>query len=114
MNAKNLFYMAFHQQGKTQIHAGTQGWPTSRGYDFQYLSEILGPEHRAGCEDKKSYGIGSMKETTKNVEIKTIKTHIKIQLFQATVEGVLFYGVETWTITKKIGKALDGCYTRML
>ena len=26
----------------------------------------------------------------------------------------MLYGSETWTVTKKIGKALDGCYTRLL
>ena len=35
-------------------------------------------------------------------------------MFQSTVESALLYGSETWTVTKKIGKALDGCYTRML
>ena len=38
----------------------------------------------------------------------------KIKLFQATVESVLLYGSETWTITSKIRKMLDGCYTRLL
>ena len=37
-----------------------------------------------------------------------------MKLFQATVESVLLYGSETWTVTNKIGKSLDGCYTRML
>ena len=39
---------------------------------------------------------------------------IRIKLFHATVESVLLYGCETWTITTKIRKALDGWYTRML
>ena len=37
-----------------------------------------------------------------------------MKLFQATVESVLLYGCESWTISKKIEKGLDGCYTRML
>ena len=32
----------------------------------------------------------------------------------ATVESVLLYGCETWTLTPKLEKQLDGCYTRML
>ena len=43
-----------------------------------------------------------------------LSKNIKIKLFQSTVESVLLYGSETWAVTKKIGKALDGCYTRML
>ena len=32
----------------------------------------------------------------------------------ATVESVLLYGAETWTLTVQQEKALDGVYTRML
>ena len=44
----------------------------------------------------------------------TLKRETKIGLFKATVEHVLLYGCETWTLTKKLNKSLDGCYTRML
>ena len=32
----------------------------------------------------------------------------------ATVEGVLLYGRETWTLTKSTEKQIDGAYARML
>ena len=32
----------------------------------------------------------------------------------ALIESVLLYGSETWTMTKRLHKVLDGCYTRML
>ena len=38
----------------------------------------------------------------------------KIRVFLTTVESVLLYGAETWTITKALQKKIDGCYTRML
>ena len=38
----------------------------------------------------------------------------KSQLFVATVESVLLYGCEAWTLTKAMEKSLDGMYTRML
>ena len=38
----------------------------------------------------------------------------KIPFFLATVESVLLYGSECWTLTKALEKSLDGCYTRML
>ena len=40
--------------------------------------------------------------------------HIKLSLFPATVESVLLYGCESWTLTPTLQKSLDGCYTRML
>lgn len=38
----------------------------------------------------------------------------KVGLFRATVETVLLYGSETWTMTPVLEKSLNGCYTRML
>ena len=39
---------------------------------------------------------------------------IKVRIFVATVESVLLYGAESWTLTTALKKQLDGCYTRML
>ena len=44
----------------------------------------------------------------------SLKRHKKVRLFLAIVEFVLLYGSNTWTLTKKIEKQLDGTYTRML
>ena len=38
---------------------------------------------------------------------------IKRNFFQAAVESILLYGCTTWTLTKRMGKKLDGNYTRM-
>ena len=43
-----------------------------------------------------------------------IKKKLKERLFLSTVESILLYGSETWTMTKSLQKRLDGCYTRML
>ena len=39
---------------------------------------------------------------------------IKVRLFRATVESVLLYNSETWTINKNMQKRIDGCCTTML
>ena len=39
---------------------------------------------------------------------------LKRRLFVATVESVLLYWAETWTLTAQQERALDGVYTRML
>ena len=43
-----------------------------------------------------------------------LKDERKRRLFVATVESVLLYGAETWTLTAQQREALDGVYTRML
>ena len=44
----------------------------------------------------------------------TLPRGFKQRLFAATVESVLLYGCEAWTVTPKLSKDLDGCYTRLL
>ena len=39
---------------------------------------------------------------------------MKRNFFQAAVVSILLYGCTTWTLTKRLGKKLDGNYTRML
>ena len=43
-----------------------------------------------------------------------LNRRLKKRLFLSTVEAILLYGAETWTINKTMKKRLDGCYTRML
>eukprot|EP00116_Pleurobrachia_bachei_P005435 sb/3465697/ len=43
-----------------------------------------------------------------------ILRNIKVNLFRTTVEAILLYGAETWTLTSTLEKRLDGCYSRML
>ena len=38
----------------------------------------------------------------------------KIRRFRVTVDSVFLYGSETWTVTTKVEKSVNGCYTRML
>ena len=44
----------------------------------------------------------------------SLKQETKVGNFKVTVEYVLLYGGQAWTLNKKLNKSLDGCYTRML
>ena len=43
-----------------------------------------------------------------------LRRQIKERLFLATVESVLLYGSEAWTLTHTMDKQRNGCYNRML
>ena len=43
-----------------------------------------------------------------------LSNNIKLKIFKSTVEPILLYGSETWTLSKKIERRLDGTYTRLL
>ena len=51
-----------------------------------------------------------MKEIWKS----NMSRELKVRTFLATVESVLLYGSETWTLTSALTKTIDGTYTRML
>ena len=44
----------------------------------------------------------------------SLSRKIKTRLFRSTVESVLLYGSEAWTLTERLSKKIDGCYTRLL
>ena len=38
----------------------------------------------------------------------------KLKIFRTTVEPILIYGCDSWSLTQSVKNALDGTYTRML
>ena len=38
----------------------------------------------------------------------------RLKIFRATIEPILLYSSETWTLSRKLEKRLDGTYTRLL
>ena len=43
-----------------------------------------------------------------------LNVELKVQFVQAFVEPILLYDSETWTLSRKMEKRLDGTYTRLL
>ena len=43
-----------------------------------------------------------------------LPNNLKVKIFRATIEPILLYGSETWTLSRKLEKRLDGTYTRLL
>ena len=43
-----------------------------------------------------------------------LREKLKIKTFRVTVDPILLYGSETWTLTARQNKRLDGIYTKFL
>ena len=43
-----------------------------------------------------------------------LNKNIKLHIFKTSIEPILLYGSETWTLSKKMEARLDGTYTRLL
>ena len=80
--------------------------------DFKYLGAWIDNTEK-DIKIRKALAWQACNKLTK-IWKSTLPGKIKIKLLSATVESVLLYGSETWTLTNKLEKQLDGCYTRML
>ena len=80
--------------------------------DFKYLGAwVATTEHDFVVRKAKAWAAcHKMKKIWKS----DLRRDLKVRLFQATVESILLYGSETWTMKKSLINKIDGCYTRML
>ena len=111
MNAKKTKCMVFHQTQAVQLKT-SNGNNLDNVEDFKYLGAWVGSSQH-DIKIRKALAWKACNALNK-VWKSSLCRKIKIRLFQATVQSVLLYGAETWTITNRLKKSLDGCYTRML
>ena len=80
--------------------------------DFNYLGAwIASTQKDISIRRARAWSaLHSMKKVWKS----GMSDNLKRRLFVTTVESVLLYGCEAWSLTVKDEKALDGVYTRML
>ena len=80
--------------------------------DFKYLGSYI-------ADSQKDFGVRkalAWKACNKLERIWKSKLHsqLKVRIFKSVVEPILLYGSETWTISRKLEKRLDGTYTNLL
>ncbi|XP_015753298.1 PREDICTED: uncharacterized protein LOC107333054 [Acropora digitifera] len=111
MNAKKTKCLSFNHSVQVEVttDSGTQLEVIK---DFKYLGAWIDNTEA----DVKSRKAAAWKACNKLTRIwkSDLSRPIKTSLLTATVESVLLYGSEAWTLTKQLKKQLDGCYTRML
>ena len=104
LNAKKTEVMTFnteHVKLKT-----LEGSALALTEDFKYLGSYIGSTEN---------NIGMVSTAFLDESLGVVhESRAKKILFLATVEAILIYGCEAWTLTTKEQNSLDGCYTRML
>ena len=111
MNSDKTKVMKYNENRDVPIRS-LNGNNLERVTDFQYLGSWVD-------SSEKDIDIRKAKAWVACNRLNAIWTSklpkkLKIRLFKATVESVLLYGAECWTLTKRLEQKLDGCYTRML
>ena len=110
-NAKKTEVQAFNQDGPVTVKA-KNGETLKVVENFKYLGAWT-QSSSSDISVRKALAWSACHRLKKIWNTK-LRRQMKERLFLATVESVLLYGSETWTLTRTMEKQLDGCYTRLL
>jgi ribonuclease HI len=80
--------------------------------DFKYLGCYI----RNSCKDfevRRGLAWNACKKLWK-IWKSEHSSELKIRVFRATIESILLYGSETWSLTKGQERKVSGCYSRLL
>ena len=111
INASKTEFMQFNQPKEESLLAKS-GQSIKSTDNFKYLGAWMANTEK-DMSVRKALAWQACHKLTK-VWKSSLSRNIKIRLFVATVETVLLYGSNTWSLTEKLTKQLDGTYTKML
>ena len=111
LNAKKTEFMAYNTDCQTPLSTST-GDQLKQVKDFKYLGARMESTER-DIRERKALAWRALNRMNKIWDSNFSKS-LKTRMFIASIETILLYGSETWTLTAALTKSLDGCYTRML
>ncbi len=111
LNAKKTKYLTYNISNPDEIRT-LEGTQLERQEDFKYLGSWIDNTEkdiqvRKGQAWKALNKMSSIWESSMSRKVKT-------RFFIAAIESILLYGCESWTVTPRIERSLNGTYTRML
>ncbi|KAI8516923.1 hypothetical protein Bbelb_055040 [Branchiostoma belcheri] len=109
VNAGKTEFVTFNQHGNI---ASLDGNSIKQVEKFTYLGSDI-----SSTENDVSARIGKAWAATDKLSViwkSPLPNELKREFFQATAVSVLLYGSNTWTLTRRLEKKLDGTYTKML
>ena len=111
INAAKTELMQYNQAEEITLKSKS-GEPIKIADNFKYLGAWMANSER-DINVRKALAWQACHKLSK-IWKSTLNKSIKTRLFLATVETVLLYGSNTWTLTEKLTRQLDGTYTNML
>ena len=110
LNAPKAKYMHLNPSTNTTL-VSSDGPPIELVQDFKYLGGYTDSGYDMNT------GIGqawSALNSLDRVWKASIKKETKLKVFKASVETILLYGSDSWSLNVALSKKLDGSYTKML
>ena len=109
-NAKKTELQAFNQTSPTNVKS-LDGQKIKEVENFKYLGAWTENSEK-DIKTRKALAWNACNKLEKKIWTLKLSRNLKIRLFVATVESVLLYNSETWTLTKTHSSRIDGCYIR--
>ena len=111
LNGPKTKFLAYNLEVEEPLHT-INGTELEQKEDFKYLgswsdSSEKDIQIRKALAWKALNDMGRIWKSIMSIDLKR-------KFFVATIESILLYGCEAWTLTNAMEKALDGSYTRML
>ena len=111
LNESKTEYMPINCQENLEIRT-ISNKVLKRVKDYKYLGSYI---YNSGKDFNIRKGIAwSACNKMDKIWKSDLDCEIKIRIFRVTIEPILLYGSETWTLSVKQQRRLDGCYTRLL
>ena len=112
LNAKKTKVITYNQPPNDTPLTTILGSDLEEVVDFKYLGSWVNTSEK-DIKVRKALAWRAL-NGMKSVWSSRLSRETKLSFFFATVESVLLYGAECWTLTYQQQRSLDGCYTRML
>ena len=109
-NAPKTKYIHLNPSANTSL-VSSDGSPIELVQDFKYLGGYTNSGYDMNTRIGQAWSaLNSLNKVWKAA----IKKETKLKVFKASVETILLYGSESWTLNVARLKKLDGSYTKML
>ena len=112
LNAKKTEVITYNVQPEHPPLTTAEGTALKEVSDFKYLGSWVNSTEQ-DLKVRKALAWRALNGMS-SVWNSNLPRAIKLSFFYATVESVLVYGSECWTLKPTLQKSIDGCYTRML
>ena len=107
-----MHYTKSNPQIDNMIIKTVNGYILKRVDDYKYLGSFASSSEK-DFNARKGMAWSACNDLHK-IWTSKLAPRLKIKIFRATIEPILLYGSETWTLPIRLQKRLDGCYTRLL
>ena len=111
LNGPKTKFLAYNVEVQQPLHT-IDGTQLEQKDDFKYLGSWADSSEK-DIDIRKALAWKAINDMSK-VWKSNMNAELKKKFFVVTVESILLYGCEAWTLTKSMENALDGTYTRML